>query len=475
MLRRTLLRGAAAATVIGGPFAGFANRASAAPATPVVGPIPDLRDGKVRLWLPEGFQYRSFHDTEFPVTLNDGTLLPGRHDGMGAFRGRNGNYLLVRNHELNNPGPAFGDAGAAYDPMAQGGTTTVEVTRYGEVVSAYTSCNGTMMNCSGGRMPWGSWITCEETINGPDVGPDFTGASNVPLTQRHGFIFEVPAGRPSDREPITSAGRFAHESVAYDPRSGYLYLTEDNFGWPSGFYRYKPRKHGRLGNNGRLQMLKVRGRTNLDLAAAQQRRATYRVDWVDIDDPAPTFPYTPGQPAPTTNDTALTHVGRQGWAQGAAYFSRLEGSAYDDGVVYFTSTQGGGPAETSLGPIADGYGNGSGQIWAYHTRAAVLQLVFESPGPDVLDFPDNVTTSPRGTLVVCEDNVADNFVRGLTPGGRLFNIALNRLTSSTGVDRSNDEFAGSTFSPDGHTLFVNIQASRGMSFAIWGPWHRIGV
>jgi len=31
-------------------------------------------------------------------------------------------------------------------------------------------------------------------------------------------------------------------------------------------------------------------------------------------------------------------------------------------------------------------------------------------------------------------------------------------------------FAGSTFSPDGKTLFVNIQASKGISFAIWGPW-----
>jgi uncharacterized protein len=485
--RRTLLRGTAAAggALIGGPFLGFVNRAdAAAPAssaahTPRLGPIPDLRDGKVRLWLPEGFRYRSFHDTESPVTLDDGTALPGRHDGMGAFRGRGGRYILVRNHELNNPGPAFGDAARAYDPMAQGGTTTVEVTRYGEVVRSYTSCNGTMMNCSGGRMPWGSWITCEETVNGPDVGPDFTGASNVPLTRPHGFIFEVPVDGRSGGEPITAAGRFAHESVAYDPHGGHLYLTEDNFGWPSGFYRYKPRRHprgtGRLDTRGRLQMLAVRGRPNLDLAASQPRRATYKVEWVDIDDPAPTFPYTPGQPAPTTNDTALTHVARQGWARGAAYFSRLEGSAYDDGVVYFTATQGGGPAETSLGPIADGYGNGHGQIWAYHTRSSRLQLVYESPGPDVLDFPDNVTTSPRGTLVVCEDNVDDNYVRGLTRGGQLFDIALNRLTSSTGADRSNDEFAGSTFSPDGHTLFVNIQASQGMTFAIWGPWRRIGV
>jgi secreted PhoX family phosphatase len=31
--------------------------------------------------------------------------------------------------------------------------------------------------------------------------------------------------------------------------------------------------------------------------------------------------------------------------------------------------------------------------------------------------------------------------------------------------------AGSTFSPDGETLFVNIQTS-GITFAITGPWER---
>jgi uncharacterized protein len=101
--------------------------------------------------------------------------------------------------------------------------------------------------------------------------------------------------------------------------------------------------------------------------------------------------------------------------------------------------------------------------------------VFQSAGPDTLDFPDNVTTSKRGTIVLCEDNVNDNFVRGLSSNGKLWDIALNRLVSSTGTPRFNDEFAGATFDPDGHTLFVNIQASRGLTFAIWGPWHKIGV
>ncbi|WP_435772082.1 PhoX family protein [Nocardioides sp. SYSU DS0651] len=479
----------AAAVGAAGPFAGLvaSGAARARPRAADLVPVRDKRDGRVRLHLPRGFNYRSFHDTEAPVVLTDGTALPGRHDGMGAFRGPDDTVILVRNHEVNNPRPAFGPDGpgapAPYDPMAGGGTTTVQVTRQGKVVRSFTSLNGTMMNCSGGQMPWGAWITCEETVNGPDVGADFTGRPNTPLTQPHGYVFEVPVSHQrgegqSSRQPIRSAGRFAHEAVSFDPEDGFLYLTEDNFAFASGFYRYRPPSHpmdvGRLEDGGTLQMLKVAGTDNAHLEAAQVPGTTYDVEWVDIDEPDVLYPYQPGQPAPTPNDTAIVHVSSQGWAQGAAYFSRLEGQVYDDGTVYFTSTQGGGPAEDgSHNP--DGYGRGSGQVWAYDTRSGTLRVVFQSPGPLELDLPDNITTSPRGTLVVCEDNVEDNFIRGLSPDGAIWDIALNRLRSAGGGDRSSDEFAGSTFSPDGHTLFVNIQAAAGMTFAIWGPWRRIGV
>ena len=493
--RRTLLKGGTAAALAGGPFAGFvsapvgATRDRDRPGrAPRLVPARDKRDGKVRLHLPRGFSYRSFHDTERPVVLDDGTRLPGRHDGMGAFRGEHpDDVILVRNHELNNPEPDSGDRYAAfggrstpapYDAAARGGTTTVLVDRHGRVARAFTSLNGTMMNCSGGSMPWGSWVTCEETVNGPDVGPDFTGASNVPLQKPHGYIFEVPAGGHSDREPVTRAGRFAHEAVSFDPVGGALYLTEDNFGFASGFYRFLPDENpmvkGHLVNDGRLQMLAVRGKPNKHLEGHQDRGATYPVEWVDIDEPDPVFRYTPGRPAPTTNNAAIRYVGDQGRARGAAYFSRLEGQMYDDCTVYFTSTQGGGAVEPTDENDA-GYGKGSGQVWAYDTGAESLSCVYQSPGPEVLDFPDNVTTSPCGTLVECEDSDGDNYLRGLSPNGRLWDICLNRLTSATGAERFGDEFAGSTFSADGRTLFVNIQAGWGMTFAIWGPWQEIGV
>ncbi len=370
---------------------------------------------------------------------------------MAAFAGEDGRVTLVRNHELNGSGTAFGTIGDhTYDPKALGGCTVIDTTLFGEVEQAWTGLNGTQMNCSGGPMPWGVWITCEETVNGPDVAADFTGVSNVPLTKPHGFIFEVPTTGHSDAEPITRAGRFAHESVAFDPRGGSLYLSEDNFGFPSGFYRYTPRtsptESGSLDNEGRLQMLKVKGVDNAHLEASQAKGARYHVEWVDIDDPAPSFPYTPGQPAPTTNNDALVYVGDQGRDQGAAHFSRLEGTIHDNGVVYFTSTQGGGAAMTGPNTVT-GYGNGSGQVWGYDTRSETLFLVYQSPSREVLDFPDNITTSRRGTLILCEDNTNDNYLRGLSRGGQLWDIALNRLRSGTGVDRSGDEFAGLDLQP----------------------------
>ncbi len=491
--RRTLLKtGLAAAAVAGGPFAGFVNSASAAvftadPTTDLV-EVPDQRDGQVRLRVPEGFRYRSFHDTDVPagadpVTLPDGTVLPGRHDGMGAFPGADGGPVtLVRNHEVNSSAGAFGPATAPrYDAAAGGGTTSVVVDAEGHVTDAWTSLSGTLMNCSGGIMPWGSWITCEETVNGPDVGPDFTGSPNTAYEKPHGYVFEVPADKAAalakEPQPLTRAGRFAHEAVSWDPVSGALYLTEDDFAFASGFYRYTPQHDpqelGHLDNEGVLEMLKVRGVRNAHLEKSYPAQTSFDVEWVRIDDPDPDFHHKDGHHAGTSNERALTHVARQGWRQGAAYFSRTEGQVCEDGIVFFTSTQGGGDAEESWKGDSDtGFGNGHGQVWAYDTRAEKLTLVYESPGPEVLDFPDNVTTR-NGTVVLCEDGTDDNYVRALRPDGSLVNLVHNVLYANTDRDRTDDEFAGSTFAGD--TLFVNIQASRGMSFAIWGPWENLRV
>jgi len=103
-------------------------------------------------------------------------------------------------------------------------------------------------------------------------------------------------------------------------------------------------------------------------------------------------------------------------------------------------------------------------------------MVFESPGLDVLNMPDNLTVSPRGGLVLCEDGTANPCVHGLTRDGQIVrfarnNVVLNGERNGLTGDWRKSEFAGATFSPDGNWLFVNIQ-NPGITVAITGPWGR---
>ncbi|MGH7357965.1 MAG: alkaline phosphatase PhoX [Candidatus Rokuibacteriota bacterium] len=494
--RRTFLRrsAVAAAATVGasaGPFSGFlARSAMAAPKNAPnnggygpLGPVADLRDGEVRLWLPSDFKYRSFSLRNTPLT-EESTITPGRHDGMTAF-GWGDKVRLVRNHEQTQPNPvgAFGDVSKAYDTRAPGGTTTLEISPRAEEVESWVSLNGTTFNCAGGQSPWGTWITCEETPNGVDqqrsflIGPG--DPDDLSYLEKHGYLFEVPASRgPGELEegvPIRMAGRFAHEATAVDPRSGIVYMTEDDFAYASGFFRYvppnNPFRDKRIEDGGRLEVLGVipaggSGPVTADLHTNQVPGTTYRVAWIRIEDPDPTF--APG----LSNDEAARIVYQEGESKGAARFSRLEGIAYWNRRIFFVSTEGGGPFTGEVPPNSPpfpgsaGFGEGYGQVWMYDTRNEKLTLVYESPGPDVLDSPDNIIVSPRRkTVMLCEDSPAGNKVRGLTREGLTFDLALNALASGA------DEFAGVTFSPGGQVMYTNMQ-SNGISYAIWGPWSR---
>lgn len=392
--------------------------------------------GQVLLALPEGFEYTVFGlATE---TLSDGRPTPPMHDGMAAFQ-VGSELRLVRNHEVRfpvGPGAAIVPGGSSYDPHAGGGTTTLVIDPESRLpVRSWASLSGTSTNCAGGPTPWGSWISCEETTAGPGAG----------YTRPHGYCFEVAADadQPVTPAPLVAMGRFVHEAVAVDRSSGAVYLTEDQL--EAGLFRFLPDRPGVLGAGGRLQMLAIPDRPRLDTRRGQSLFTELPVEWVDIPDPDPDrAELLPGA------------VRQQGLDRGAALFGRLEGAWYGAGRLYVNSTSGGDL--------------GLGQVWEYHPDGdeGTLRLLFESPSTAILNHPDNLCMSPRDHgLVLCEDGPLGNqFLRGLTRDGQIFDFARNDVP---GFETS--EFAGATFSPDGQTLFVNLQLV-GATLAIWGDWER---
>lgn len=444
-----------------------------------------IRAAGEELALPVGFQY-SVVSTEGDI-MDDGFPVPKAMDGMAAFPLPNGNILLIRNQEdaeaasRLRPRPAgststsagilngilathYGPREHAYDRYAGGGTTSLEVQPRGHRrrVSEHWSLVGTLRNCAGGPTPWGSWLSCEETL---------AAASATEYEQDHGYVFEVPVdtapGQPAAPVPLRRLGRFAHEAVAVDPRTGIVYETEDQ-GNTSGFYRFvpdvKPSRPGELGA-GRLEMMKVGGVSNYETAIGQTVEVALPVSWVSVANPDPT-PHTVVQGGVT-----MSAVYKQGLDAGGAIFRRLEGCWYAEGKVYFISTNGGNM--------------GFGQVFVYDPVAETVALVFESPGVDVLDGPDNLAVSPRGGLILCEDAGSAQYLRGISPQGELFDFARNLHNTA--------EFAGACFSPDGQTLFVNIygrssvrttqpykspvlipvgpeKRERAVTIAMWGPW-----
>jgi hypothetical protein len=507
--RRTLLRGAAA-SALALPFSGLASRRAAALtrmepiASPygAVAPVKDLTTGLPLLQLPEGFSYQTFGWTG--DLMADGKPTPGWHDGMAVVRSRivSGapEITLIRNHEATvDPrygtiaAPAFYDKGTMlvgedYDENevtgpAAGGNTTL-IFRNGTWDRTEPALGGTWNNCAGGPTPWGTWLTCEEDKS------DFTDVGGMP----HGYVFEVsPNASETSAVPIKAMGRFDHEAVAFDPISGALFLTEDDR-HQSGLYKFVPTdtsaRLGALEQGGTLYMAKVAGEDKADLRNPQMGD-DYLIEWVKIEDPdlAPQS-FTE---APFDADNMASGPFVQGRNLGALRMARGEGAWYSakDRLVYIVDTASGMGAnpDNEAEMIA---GRGEGSVWTLDPATDRLTCIFQSENKLAGNNFDNITVSPRGGVLLCEDGggIEDDFglgerLMGLTPAGETYLFAKNNIQLApadiTAAGKSSEfiregdfremEFAGATFDPSGRWLFVNVQTP-GITFAITGPWEK---
>ena len=470
------------------------------------GPLRRTRDqrGVEVLALPAGFSYVTFGHTG--TTMADGNPTPLALDGMSAFAGgrRHGHghgrgnghgrdrlVRLIRNSEDRNPagvkGGLIGDRSKAYDPTGFGGTTTlVYDERRRRLVEDFVSLNGTIVNCAGGRgYRYRHWLTGEESVAGPDAA-DVTDR----FAKRHGYLFETPVDRGPNEletgEPITAAGRFSHEAAAVDQRTGIVYETEDpGSGVGAGFYRYIPEHPEELTAGGALQMLAIKGQPQVDLRQGQRRGAVLRVDGSTSTTPIPTSSRSATRRARSTRAGARAARSSTAWraagrTTGRSTSSPRAAATRRTATSTPTTSRRASARSGRTGPAAAATTAGRSCSSTSRRRAQKL------------DGPDNLTVTPRGGLIACEDDPSTAFgdeppedTHPLAPGienvNRLIGITRRGEAFEFAVNvHSGSELAGCCFSPSGDTLFFNIfgrarfdeDPVEGMTCAVTGPWHR---
>ena len=279
---------------------------------------------------------------------------------------------------------------------------------------------------------------------------DLRGDDSI-LGKPHGYVFEVDPWRGGNPEPIRAMGRFEHEAVAFD-RRGRAYLTEDAGGPHGCFYRFLPRTPAARARQ------PARGRrAGGDGGGRRQQRPVDRADarapccrsrWVDVPNADPGDDDTP--------------VREQVIAAGATPIMKAEGVwTGADGSIWFVSSRGDGPdAEDEEDRSAAVH---AGQIWRYDPQLETHRAGGDVPGGLALRRPGQHHRRPARLRAGLHRR------RGRSVAGRhqRRRAAPSRSRSTRTATTSSP---GATFSPDGDTLFVNIQGAPALTFAITGPW-----
>ena len=221
---------------------------------------------------PAGFSSRVVARTNVPPVAGGSYNWHMAPDGGATFAADDGGWVYVSNCE--------------WLASAGGGAGALRFDAQGNLVDAYSILSGTNINCAGGKMPWGTWLSCEEVPNGR--------------------VFECdPFGKNAAIERL-ALGVFKHEAACLDPTNQHVYLSEDE--GEGRCYRFVPDAKTAQGHadlaSGRLEVAEVTADTS--------------VIWHPLPDPSGA--------TPTRTQVAASTV-----------FDGGEGLAYFDGVIYLST------------------------------------------------------------------------------------------------------------------------------------------
>ena len=387
LTRRSFMRSAALASGALALGPSFWSRAVASAATVTDGPYGPLGPpDALGLRLPAGFRAR--------LVARGGEVVPGtpyvfpvQADGQTTIASRDGGWILVTNSEA---------------PAPSGGSSAIRFARDGRITDAYRILGQTNLNCSGGRTPWGTWLSGEEV----DEGTGFA---------VRGAVWECDPTKPGQGTRRPALGLFKHEAVCVDPRGQHLYLTEDVA--DGCLYRFTPDDYPDL-SAGVLEVAVV--------------GADRHVSWQRVANAQPTVGQTPTREQ----------------VPGATRFARGEGIWFDSGIVYVATTR-----DERL----HAYDTITGRIEVIYDKEQ------QPDGP--LTDPDNITVSPSGDLFVCENPDGSDGgldVAMLTPDLTISRFLRaegpRHVYDAPGLGPS--ELCGVVFDPSGTRMYLTSQRAR---------------
>jgi secreted PhoX family phosphatase len=362
-----------------------------------IGPLQAADANGLR--LPAGFTSRVVAVSGEAPVLGNAYLWHIFPDGGATFPTPDGGWVYTSNSEI--PGGA-----------GRGGCGALKFDRDGNLLDAYGILSGTNSNCAGGKTPWGTWMSCEETAGGQvwECNPTLAGQG---------------VARPK-------LGRFNHEALAVDAGSKIVYMTEDAV---SGrFYRFVPSAgdwpDGGLRpalQEGKLQVMRCQAYPPSQLPPDGFNVALPQaVVWEDVVQP--------------DQDQATVRSGLGAVAPGTP-FSGGEGLFHAGDLVYFSTK----------------YDN---RIWVYDKARSTVEAIYDfntaAPDDKILSGVDNLTVTGFGDVLVAEDG-GDMQICVILPDRRV--IPLLQASDLQQGTQAQSEITGPALSPDGKRLYFSAQRS----------------
>jgi secreted PhoX family phosphatase len=346
-------------------------------------------------------------------------------------------------------------------------------------VDVGASALGSVANCSGGTTPWGTVLSCEENFQDYGSG-DYAwgGEYDISKFAKYGWVVEHDPYDPSSTpRKHTALGRFRHENTAFRQVKGkpfVLYMGDDAKN--EGVYKFvseRPFVPGDKANNA-----KILEAGTLYIARwepeGRRRFAAYgdttpinatkgKGSWVSVS-------------VEDLVDTAQNLRARLGADVFEANFStnRPEDLEVDtDGTVYisFTNndTKGVNDAHGSIRKLSEDGGDPTAETFTWKDYAGGGPTGRPEPGEQGFSSCDNLVFDKAGNLWVVTDISSGSLAGGASPKPA-YAYHLNNavfMIPGSGPNRGvafrfanmpvEAEGTGPYFSPDGKTLFLNVQ------------------